>query len=243
MATKNPVGDTLTWTATIGGVVALGGMFFPITQEVLATTGLWGWVAFAALLAMLPWIVRFWANAQLGTKELILKKEWAAQQLDLQSDSKDLMLVREWLRGWDLHGKFHVYLVEHVHFGHLPLWIVQEMDERRFMWDRDPRKVEDPPLQTEWARFRLAVNDFADKINEGMWLESRSRVERESDSKQFMHIPPEWKTHDHVRYQTAVDELQTSRQELETSMSSLFGALYAISPGNMLQAQEWRPTR
>ncbi|MDE8670787.1 hypothetical protein PY310_19630 [Pseudarthrobacter sp. H3Y2-7] len=228
--TKNPVGETLTWTATIGGVAALIGMFFPLTQEFLTATGLWGWVAFATLLGLLPWLVRFWASSQLRAKQLGLRREWEAEQWALQRDSKDLLLVREWLGGWDLHGVFHVYLVEHIHFGHLPLWFVQQMDERRSMWDRDPRKLENPTLREEWERFRIALDDFADRINENMWLESRSRAEREAGDKAFMHIPPEWKTRDHVRYHTAVDELSKCRQVLAASMSSLLGTLYSYSP-------------
>ncbi|RAX16747.1 hypothetical protein DC347_10680 [Pseudarthrobacter sp. AG30] len=227
--TKNPVGEILTWTATIGGVAGLIGMFIPITQDLLRATGLWGWVAFAVLLALLPWIVRFWSKSQVRAVEGDLRKRWEGEQLTLHRNNRDLMLLKEWLAGWHLHDDFHVYLVEQVYFGNLASWFVQQMDDRRRMWERDPRKLENPHLRTKWEGFSQAVVDFTDKINEYMWLESLSKAEREAGYKASLHIPPEWKTRDPSRYQRAVDELSKSRSAVEVSIEELFEAMYSYS--------------
>jgi hypothetical protein len=117
--------------------------------------------------------------------------------------------------------------VEGVIFAHLPLWFARELDERVEMWRRDPRELTQPSLEAQWEAFRAAATDFHDKLNEHMWMEPRTKAEREAGFEQFMQIPPEWKTRDHARYQGALNELQESRRSLEHCMASLLGTLHS----------------
>ena len=237
---KNPVVETVIWAATVGGFAGLIGLFVPISRSFFETNGFLGWILFASLLTLLPWIVRSLVKAGTRGKDKALQERWDAENLTLlrereaREDSalraqwrRDVKLVRDWLQGWDLHGKFHIYLVEGVIFAHLPLWFARELDERVEMWRRDPRELTQPSLEAQWEAFRAAATDFHDKLNEHMWMEPRTKAEREAGFEQFMQIPPEWKTRDHARYQGALNELQESRSSLEHCMASLLGTLHS----------------
>lgn len=239
-APKNPVVETVIWAATVSGFAGLIGLFVPISRSFFETNGLLGWILFASLLTLMPLIVRSLVKAGTQSKEKALQERWDVENLTLLRErearedealraqwSRDVDLVREWLQGWDIHGKFHVYLVEDVIFAHLPLWFARELDERVEMWRRDPRKLTQPTLEARWEAFRAAATDFHDKLNQHMWLEQRTKAEREARVEQFMHIPPEWKTRDHARYQGALNELQESRSNLEHCMASLLGTLHS----------------
>lgn len=237
---NNRIVETVNWAASLGGVAGLIGLFIPFSRDFFETYGLLGWILFASLLSLLPWILRSLVKAETRGKEKALQEKWDAGNLTLLRERearedaalraqwrRDVVLVRDWLQGWDLHGKFHVCLVEGVIFAHLPLWFVRELDERVEMWRRDPRELTQPPIAAQWESFRAAATDFADKLNEHMWMEPRTKAEQEAGYEQFMQIPPEWKTRDHARYQGALNELQESRSKLEYCMASLLGTLHS----------------
>lgn len=123
--------------------------------------------------------------------------------------------------------------MEDVLFGHLPLWFVRELEQRIDVWNRDTRQLTTHLIAEVWEDFRSSAQDFNDKILEYMWLEDRGRGERVAGSREFMHIPPEWKTREPDLYQRALAELQRCRTRLEASMGALFRALHAETPENV----------
>ena len=66
---KNPVVETVIWAATVGGFAGLIGLFVPVSRSFFETNGLLGWILFASLLTLLPWIVRSLVKAGTRGKE------------------------------------------------------------------------------------------------------------------------------------------------------------------------------
>lgn len=238
---KNPIVETVNWAAALGGVAGLIGLFFPFSRGFFETNGLVGWILFASSLTLLPWIVRSLVKAgrlsaekalqeqwDLGSQALLREREAREEEVVRDCLRRDVKLVRDWLQGWDFHGTFHEYLVEDVHFAQLPLWFKRELDERVRMWKRDPRKLtQSSPLRAHWEAFFIAAETFDSKLTEHMFLEYLTPAQQEAGLEQFLQLPPEWKTRDHVRYQGALNELQESRTSLILCMESLLDSLHS----------------
>lgn len=150
------------------------------------------------------------------------------EELSRSHIQKDLLLLEERMRGWEMHGAFHVGLRDAFH-KHLPRTFVGQLEEQVDRWDGDTRYYHDEEIAQAWFDCKSAAEAYLQKINFYMSYEDET-------SSEYLQVPPELRnnTDRGETYRKVFEELESARSALLESL----GVLYRVHHSKALPAPE-----
>lgn len=241
---NHPVMATLEWGATIGGLLGVVGFFVPggITKDFLLANPLWGWAGFVLLLIGGRWYIQIAVKARVKDVDAELAQKWKDKESELvrklntkdaeliqerqtkkdtqESRAKDVALLEERMKGWEMHGPFQVSLVNAFH-KRLPSKFVRQLEDQIDRWDRDTRDFHDQEIAQAWEACKSAAEAYRDKINYFMSYEEGTKYE-------YLEVPTYSRDHGEVdRYRMMFKELEDARSALEEALGGIYKVLHS----------------
>ncbi|MEJ1180398.1 MULTISPECIES: hypothetical protein [unclassified Pseudarthrobacter] len=246
MTTKSthPVMSMLEWGATISGVLAVVGFFVPggITKDFLLANPLWGWSGFVLLLIVSRGYIHVAVKARAKDVEADLARKWKDRESELvqklknkeaeliqerqtkedgrKSRTKDLSLLEERMKGWEMHGPFQVSLA-HAFHKRLPSNFVRQLEEQIDRWDLDTRDFHNQDVAQTWEACKSAAEEYRDKINYYMSYE-------EGKNNEYLEVSTYSRDHgegDH--YRMMFKELEDARSGLQEALGGVYKVLHS----------------
>ncbi|WHP59009.1 hypothetical protein QMY03_19125 [Arthrobacter sp. KFRI-F3372] len=239
--------STLEWGATISGLLAVIGFFLPggITKDFLLANPLWGWAGFALLLIGGRWYIHVAVKARASDVEAELSQKWKDREFDLiqklndreaellkerqtkedsqESKAKDVSLLEERIKGWEMHGPFQVSLANAFH-KRLPAKFVRQLEDQIDRWDLDTRDFHDDEMAQAWQICKSAAERYRDKINFYMSYEEGTKYE-------YLEVPTYSRDHGEVdRYRMMFKELEDARSALQEALGGIYKVLHSSVP-------------
>lgn len=228
--------STLEWGATVSGALAVVGFFLPggITKDFLLAHPLWGWAGLACLLIAGRWYIQMAVNARGKDKEAALAQEWTVKEASLiqewerkseglsqEARAKDVPLLEQRMKGWEMEGPFQVSLVNSFH-KRLPAKFVRQLEDQIERWNLDSRDFHDQEIAQAWSACKSAAETYSDRINFYMTYEDGTGHE-------FLTVPTETRDRgdqgDH--YRKMFRELEAARSALEQALGGVYKVIHS----------------
>jgi hypothetical protein len=235
----NPIRSIPNWVATVGGVVGLVSVFFPITTAFFLAHPLWGWAGLAAVVAVLPATLAVLVNRKLALAKTNWERhhrgEMAAldrshrdtegvlarrvEALSRESRAKDIGLLEQRISDCSHSSRFFRFLVEDVDHDHLPVWFSDALDNMAETWDRDARIIEDPHINRVWRLLCDSATSYADNIN--FYMQEK---DRRPDA---LEIPVDGESGADEHYKIVLTKLQKSRADFEKALRPVHSLVHS----------------
>lgn len=145
-------------------------------------------------------------------RALIEKMNNRIQSLSREDWERDLTLLTERIRGWELNGDAYKYLTENVSHTNLPLHFTNILEDSLAQWNRDFREFANPQVITAWENLKQSANSYERTIDEYMWTKGNT---------EYLEVPREWNHENNALYRLAFTELEVRRKSLQEALGAV----------------------